>query len=137
MKIFFDTNVLAAAFISHGACAELFDHCLENHLVYTSDFVVEELLEKLAGKFHFTNEKVLWACNHLRINTTLTAESTLTHRLCRDKDDDHILAASIHAQVDCIISGDKDLLDMKKVQHISIVKPADFWKFEEDFKAKA
>jgi hypothetical protein len=27
MKVFFDTNVLVAAFISHGACCELFDHC--------------------------------------------------------------------------------------------------------------
>jgi len=34
-------------------------------------------------------------------------------------------------------SGDEDLQDMKKVQNIPIIKPADFWKFEEDFKAKA
>jgi predicted nucleic acid-binding protein len=43
MKVFFDTNVLVAAFISHGVCCDLFDYCLENHSVYTSDFVLKEL----------------------------------------------------------------------------------------------
>lgn len=47
MRIVFDTNVLIAAFISHGACNELSEHCeLKHHLVLT-DFILEELEEKL------------------------------------------------------------------------------------------
>ena len=131
MKIFFDTNVLIAAFISHGTCAELFDHCLKNHTPYTSEFVINELLDKLTGKFKFTEAKVLWASNHIRAHATITAEALLSTPFSRDRDDDHILAAAIKADVDCIITGDNDLLVLKKVHGIPIISPRDFWKFEE------
>ena len=135
MKIFFDTNVLVAAFISHGACAELFDHCLKNHTSYTSEFVVNELLGKLTGKFKLPEAKVLWASNHIRTHAIITGEALLSTPFSRDRDDDHILAAAIKADVDCIITGDNDLLDLKKVHGIPIISPRDFWKFEEKFKA--
>jgi predicted nucleic acid-binding protein len=32
----------------------------------------------------------------------------------------------------CIVSGDDDLLVLKKVHNIPIVSPHDFWKFEEN-----
>jgi len=45
--------------------------------------------------------------------------------VCRDPDDDHVLACAIAANVDCIITGDNDLLVLKHYRHIPIVTPAE------------
>jgi len=123
MKVFFDTNVLIAAFISHGVCCELFDYCLEKHTVFTSNFVLDEFVDKLLNKFHLTETKVLWACDHLRTHTTFTSEAPLSHQICKDHNDDHIIAAGLNAKVDCIVTGDKKLLELKKVFDIPIIQP--------------
>jgi uncharacterized protein len=46
--------------------------------------------------------------------------------LCRDPDDDFILEIAVTGQADYIVSGDKDLLTLKKIQKTKIVKPAAF-----------
>jgi putative PIN family toxin of toxin-antitoxin system len=133
MKVFIDTNVLIAAYISHAACYDIYDRCLDKHIVYSSEFVRQELFGKLVKKFRLAEEKVQWAYNHHCMHTILVTEARLLNSICRDTDDDHILAAAIKADVDCIISGDQDLLSLKKVHGIPIISPRDFWKFEEEF----
>jgi putative PIN family toxin of toxin-antitoxin system len=131
MKIFFDSNVLIAAYISHGSCYDLYGHSLDKHIVYSSEFVRHEVLEKFTKKIRLPEEKVHWAYQHLCTYTILVSEAHLKEKICRDKDDDHIIAAGINANADCIITGDKDLLVLKKIQGIPIIPPRDFWKFEE------
>jgi uncharacterized protein len=46
--------------------------------------------------------------------------------LCRDPEDDKFLALAITAGADFIITGDDDLLSLKKVVNTNIVKPAGF-----------
>ena len=133
MKIFIDSNVLIAAYISHGSCYELYNHCLDKHTVYSSKFVRDEVIEKLTKKMRLSEEKSQWASEHLYTNTILVSEALLKEQICRDKDDDHILAAAIWAGADCIISGDADLLVLKKVHNIPIILPRDFWQFEEHY----
>lgn len=45
--------------------------------------------------------------------------------MCRDPDDDAVLACAIAAKVDVIVSGDDDLLTMKQFQGIPILTPAE------------
>jgi putative PIN family toxin of toxin-antitoxin system len=130
MKVFLDTNVLVAAFISHGFCNELFDYCLSKHTICVSQFVIDELYDKLVKKFHFTETKVEQVVSFIIDNTLIIEHSTLSSRICRDPKDDNILAAAISGKVDCIVSGDNDLLVLNNFQNIPILKPADFWKFE-------
>ena len=44
--------------------------------------------------------------------------------VCRDPDDDAVLACALAAQADLIVSGDEDLLILKEFQHIPIITPA-------------
>lgn len=44
--------------------------------------------------------------------------------VCRDPDDDAVLALAVAARVDLIVSGDADLLDLEAHQGIPIVTPA-------------
>lgn len=130
MKVFFDTNVLIAAFATHGACNELLTHCIARHSMYTSEFVLNELEQKLLKKIKLTKEESVVIIAFLRRNCEITPEQKIP-RTSRDKDDDHILAAGLKAKVDCIITGDNDLLVLKSIEGIPILLPADFWKFEQ------
>ncbi len=44
--------------------------------------------------------------------------------VCRDPDDDAVLACALAAHADLIVSGDDDLLTLKEFQHIPIISAA-------------
>jgi predicted nucleic acid-binding protein len=44
----------------------------------------------------------------------------------RDPDDDHVLAAAVVGEADCIVTGDKDLLVLDPYEGIRIVTPREF-----------
>jgi putative PIN family toxin of toxin-antitoxin system len=130
MKVFFDTNVLVAAYATHGACNELLNHCIAHHAIYTSNFVLKELEQKLLHKIKLTEEETTLIIRFLHRNSVMAEETKLPRHISRDRDDDHILAAALNERVDCIVSGDKDLLVLKHFKGIPIIPPVDFWKRE-------
>ena len=48
----------------------------------------------------------------------------LPQPVCRDPDDDEVLALALAAQVELIVSGDDDLLSLGSFEGISIIAPA-------------
>ena len=48
----------------------------------------------------------------------------LPHPVCRDPDDDEVLALAIAAKVDLIVSGDNDLLSLGNFEGVPIIAPA-------------
>ena len=48
----------------------------------------------------------------------------LPQPVCRDPDDDEVLALAIAAKVELIVSGDKDLLSLGSFEGIPILAPA-------------
>jgi putative PIN family toxin of toxin-antitoxin system len=131
MKVFFDTNVLIAAYATQGSCHDLVSHCFAQHTVYLSNFVLKETENKLLHKIKLSADETSLIMTFLRKYCEIAEETKLFRHISRDHDDDHILAAALYGQVNCIVSGDKDLLVLKKIESIPILKPADFWKFEE------
>jgi predicted nucleic acid-binding protein len=49
----------------------------------------------------------------------------LPGRVCRDADDDLVLAAALAAKADAIVTGDQDLLVLKRFKGIPILNPRD------------
>lgn len=45
-------------------------------------------------------------------------------RICRDSDDDHVIACAIAASAEIIVSGDRDLLDLGRYGEIRILSAA-------------
>ena len=45
---------------------------------------------------------------------------------CRDPDDDKFLETALLGEADCLVTGDRDLLEMSSFHGIPIVTPADF-----------
>lgn len=46
--------------------------------------------------------------------------------ICRDPDDEPYLQTALAGRADYLVSGDSDLQELKEVEHIPIVTPADF-----------
>lgn len=130
MKLVFDTNVIIAAFIAHGTSAELLEHALVAHDVILGDFILGELREKLRHKFGFALARTSEVDAFLRGHSRLVRAIPLGQQVCRDADDDNILAIAQTAGADAIITGDRDLLDLREFKGIRILAPADFWRFE-------
>jgi putative PIN family toxin of toxin-antitoxin system len=130
VKVVLDTNVLIAAFISHGACNELLEHCAINHEVFISSFILSEVKEKLMQKFDYTGQESDEVVTLLESRFTVVAPVELGSPVCRDLDDDTILGTALAGGCDCIITGDKDLLTLKNFRKMRIINPADFWAIE-------
>jgi len=131
MRLVIDTNVLIAAFISHGVCNELLEHCILNHDVVLSSFILDELKDKLADKFKFTTREANAVASLLKLRCSVVSIQALPSPVSRDPDDDNIIATALSGTCDCIITGDKDLLDLKKTGDVIIVSPSLFWQIEE------
>ena len=110
MRIVLDTNVLIAAFITRGACSDLFEHCVRQHQLIISDFILNELRHHLSGKFKYSEQAVEEVTSLLKSKIELVVPTALELAVCRDPDDDFILGTAIAGNAECIVTGDKDLL---------------------------
>lgn len=130
MRVVVDTNVLIAALISRGLCHELLEHCSLNHTLVLSDFILAEAAVKLVEKFKYSSEVAYEAVELFRSRAEIVMPADLSAPVCRDADDDNILAAALSGNCDCIITGDNDLLILKEFNGIKIFSPREFSDYE-------
>ena len=123
MKIVFDTNVLFAAFVASGLCSELYETARDLGAIRVSRFILDELGEKLTTKAGLTASEIDAVLAMVRRDGETVEIEPLDEPVCRDPDDDSILATGHAAQADCITTGDKDLLVLKSFHDIPIVTP--------------
>jgi putative PIN family toxin of toxin-antitoxin system len=92
---------------------------------------IDEILTKVATKPYLMAhnpqaevDELLWL---LRQAGEIIADEPVTlPAICRDPKDDYLLGYSAIAQVDYLVSGDRDLLELGAFQGVRIVSPADF-----------
>jgi putative PIN family toxin of toxin-antitoxin system len=126
MKIVFDTNVLLSAFITQGLSTRVLDICIDYHQLFISEFIINEVVEKLEKKFKVNNTEIKKVKNFL-INAFVNIKpESEKPSICRDRDDNNILHLADYINADIIITGDKDLLDLKVFNKIDIITPRQF-----------
>jgi putative PIN family toxin of toxin-antitoxin system len=130
MSIVLDTNVLLAAFIARGVCAELLEHCVTRHELITSEHILDEFQKHLLGKFKFSPQETTEALVLLRSRMKVIEPIALARPVCRDPNDDLVLAIAVAANARCLITGDKDLLVLVRYTGVEIVAPSAFADFE-------
>jgi uncharacterized protein len=130
VRIVLDTNVLIAAFIARGVCHQLLEYCISHHDLVTSEFILAEVHEKLIEKFKYTSDIAAEVVSLLQSRMDVVMPASLDNPVCRDADDDNILATAVAGDCKCIITGDKDLLVLKQFQGINILSPGDFQAYE-------
>ena len=69
----------------------------------------------------------------LRMLGRIAKMVTILHAVhdCRDVKDNQILEVAVNGQAQVIVTGDEDLLVLNPFRDISIMKPADFLKWED------
>jgi putative PIN family toxin of toxin-antitoxin system len=128
VRAVFDTNVLVAALVAEGICSKILTRGRKNqfHLIACS-IIHQEFERVLIKKFSATRKETHSA---LRIVSeaihSVVRPSQSVKSICRDPDDDAILACALEARADYLITGDEDLLDLKTFRGIRIVTPRDF-----------
>ena len=81
---------------------------------------------RLTGPYgHGEDETEAW-CERLAALAHMVADLPDIGRVCRDEDDDHVIAAAVAAQASFIVTGDKDLLALKAHDGIRIVTARTF-----------
>lgn len=60
-------------------------------------------------------------------SSMIVEDSTTAQGLCRDPKDDMYISAALDADASCIITGDKDLLDLAAIESVSVVTPRQFY----------
>lgn len=131
MRIVLDTNVLLASLIARGVCHDLVEHCYLTHSLITSEFILNEVSEKLVGKFKFSEDSAAEAIDLFSSQMEVVNPLVLENPVCRDADDDNVLGTAIAGNCDCIITGDKDLLVLEQFNRINILSPRAFVDQEE------
>ncbi|MFN5262616.1 MAG: putative toxin-antitoxin system toxin component, PIN family, partial [Pseudanabaena sp.] len=125
MRIVLDTNVLIASLISRGKCYALVENSLKVHEIISSKFILDELAEKLQKKFKYKTEDINEALSIFCSKMEIVIPSPLEQQVCRDIDDDWILATALAGKAQCIVTGDKDLLAIARFENIDIIAPVD------------
>lgn len=128
MKVVIDTNVYISSLLFKGKAREAYDLIIANADLYISDFIVSELSDKLHSKFSVPSKTVREIITSiLSVADNVTATTPLP-KICRDADDNYILQLCEIIVADFLITGDKDLLILKRYKSTQIISPADFIK---------
>jgi putative PIN family toxin of toxin-antitoxin system len=122
VRLVCDTNVLIAGLVADGLCRDIVKRRLPKHELFTSKVLLEELNEKLRDKFGVDPQSVPFIKAYQDRATILRAPG-LPLNVCRDPDDDEVLAVALAAKAEAIVTGDKDLLTLKSYGGIPILSP--------------
>ncbi|MBK9609753.1 MAG: putative toxin-antitoxin system toxin component, PIN family [Betaproteobacteria bacterium] len=92
-----DTNVLVAALVAEGLCRDLVKRRLPAHDLFTSKALLDELTETLRRKFGVEPRDIPFLKAY-RERAELVAPAKLEQPVCRDPDDDVVLAVAAVAE---------------------------------------
>lgn len=127
MRVVLDSNVIVAAFAARGLCSEVFEVCLSGHNMVISEHILLEVKTNLTKKIRLPDSVVKDIIGYLKDAAEKVKPYELADSPCRDKDDNIIIGTALSGNAEFIVSGDEDLLVLKKYKSINIVTPREFW----------
>ena len=132
--IVIDTNVYISALGFDNILLKLLNICFESELIqiYISDQIYNEIEEVFFResfnkkvKNSLSKESKLEFLQNLKLLTVNTkTDQKIT--ICRDPKDNKFLELAKTVKADYLITGDKDLLDLKQFGETKILKPSEF-----------
>ncbi len=130
-RIVFDTNILVSALLFRGELSKIATLWEKGRIIpVISRDTFEEFKNVLAyPKFSLSENEIKAIIGENVLPFFEVIE--ITHKVkgvCRDPKDDKFLSCAVSANADFIVSGDRDLCDLRKYKTIKIITPYDFLK---------
>ena len=131
MRAVIDTNVLIAALLWRGPPHALLEHVRAGTVSLVSSPALLAELADVIGRSKFdailtkTNTSRERSLAEVRRLAEVIEPPPLPQPVCRDPDDDQVLALAVAAKVELIVSGDNDLLSLGSFEGIPIIAPAE------------
>ena len=126
MRVLLDSNVWLAILTTDGQCRRMWRQARGVSRIFASPDILGEIEEKLRLKFGFHPRHAHLLAAFVRRQTRPIRVTGSPPKVCRDPDDDHILAAAVNAGCAYLVTGDKDLLALKNFADTGIVTPREF-----------
>ena len=125
-RVCLDSNVLVAAFVARGLCADLLRVVLAEHQLIVPAVVAEEVRRVLVSKLGAGPEEVS-AVNAIFEQAGIVPTGMGASPLSlRDPDDERVLADALAAGAEILVTGDHDLLVVAGDAPIRILSPRGF-----------
>jgi putative PIN family toxin of toxin-antitoxin system len=130
VRLVSDTNVLLSGLLWHGAPHRLIEAVRTGEVALVSSPVLLAELEDVVGRAKFAaiftriGREPHVVLDEVRRMVEIVVAPSLPQPVCRDPDDDAVLALAIAAEADLVVSGDADLLVLGQFRGISIVTAA-------------
>lgn len=127
MRVVLDTNVMVSAILG-GTTGKILDFWLaERFELIVSDAVLKEYRDVLTRpKFAFDKDTINEIVYYIFTKAAFVTVNQAVHMISRDYADNRFLEAAIAGKADCIVSGDRHLLDLGQYRSIPIIKPNEF-----------
>lgn len=127
MRVFLDTNVLASAAATRGLCADVVREVLAAHELVVSEQVLTELRRVLRQKLGVDDDLVEDYLSLLSEDAAIAMPGSLPGVKIRDSDDLPVLSAALASGAEIFVTGDKELLDLRRIDRLAILSPRQFW----------
>lgn len=133
LKVVFDSTTLVSAFLRKGGVTgQLLERAAQGACeLYLADAIIEETRQVLLNREHlrrhfsYTNIEVEEYATLLR--AFARSVSNLPHiTVCRDPNDDYIIATALAAGASYLVARDKDLLTLAIYQGVTMLSPEAF-----------
>ena len=133
MKIVIDSNIFVSSFFWKGNPRRIFDRVIDGFdELFIANDILEEIREVLSrDKFDAETKEIDDYIKIIENYSQKIVHNNIMENVSRDMDDNKIVKCGLEGNVEYIITGDKDLLDLKEYRSIKIVTPKEYLEITE------
>ena len=125
MRIVIDTNVFISGLVFDGIPEEVIKIALskDNKLIISA-YIINETSRNLKNKFGLQPESLQLYQATMNVSQVIYFDPFL--QVLSDEPDNRVLETALKGKADYIVTGDKELLDLKHYEYVKIINPAGF-----------
>jgi len=122
LRVVLDANIYIAAFLKPGLADQILERASSGELlIITSSNILKEMKAKLTEKFHFPVKEVDNFIGEIKLIATIVKPKKHLQIIKDDPADNKILEVAVEGNADLVVTMDKHLLKLKKIQNIPIM----------------
>lgn len=123
MRVVLDTNVLLAAFATHGLCEAVLEQTLSAHELVLSDHILGEVERNLAAKFRMPPARAREIVRFLRTQAEMVQPAAVPAGTLKDRTDLPVLGTAVAGACDLLVTGDGEIIGLGSHAGIPVVSP--------------